>query len=227
MNMKKNFTLIELLVVIAIIAILAGMLMPALASSREKAKQIDCMSHLKQIGIGIQMYADSNNGYGVSECSTINCVDTYFPAQLYPYASSKTIWKCPAEQKYHTTPYKNSTDQTDWEISYGINRSKSSTAGPTFDRLTQNYPIFKAKDPCNTIYIGDNVITDDNDFTIGIADPYNANKRSEFCINKSEIALHYTRWPHQNRANLMMIDGHVINVEFHRTQRYMWTVAAD
>jgi prepilin-type N-terminal cleavage/methylation domain-containing protein/prepilin-type processing-associated H-X9-DG protein len=54
---KKGFTLIELLVVIAIIAILAAILFPAFAQAREKARTINCLSNTRQIGTGIQMYA--------------------------------------------------------------------------------------------------------------------------------------------------------------------------
>jgi prepilin-type N-terminal cleavage/methylation domain-containing protein len=116
------FTLIELLVVIAIIAILAAILFPVFAQAREKARETQCLSNEKQIGIALLMYLQDNDermfyraGWAYSRSIPATAPTGTKIAQsnanrwwnlMMPYLTSRGVWLCPSD----LTPYTMSPD---------------------------------------------------------------------------------------------------------------------
>jgi prepilin-type N-terminal cleavage/methylation domain-containing protein len=130
MRRKCRFTLIELLVTIGIIGILAALVLPALNSARERAKQISCISNLKQIGLALNMYLSDNrfimpyctmspsDPASAGETGLASIVDV-----LQPYIKNKEVFCCPSDPNKEY--FKKEGTSYEWQSQLGINGMKA------------------------------------------------------------------------------------------------------
>jgi prepilin-type N-terminal cleavage/methylation domain-containing protein len=107
MQKRRGFTLIELLVVIAIIALLMGILMPALERVRRQARGVGCKSNLHQWGLIFAMYCDDNNGYFYSGLLQSYGADVahgdWWRECMRPMSKNKKMWLCPTAAKHRSS----------------------------------------------------------------------------------------------------------------------------
>ena len=146
----QGFTLMELLVVIAVIAILASLLMPVLSAAKRRAAQATCISNLKQLGLGMQMYIDDHadtfpgmasqhSGFQASDWIWWRTNDPAHPVQQSPIVANLAsadpkLFRCPLDdddslrlaQADNNGPYLYSYSLTSYDVADGINPGMSS-----------------------------------------------------------------------------------------------------
>ena len=224
-----GFTLIELLVVIAIIAVLAGLLLPALSKAKEKAKKTYCYNNLKQMGLAMILYADDNHGR-IPRGNAPYWWQLYIPALGGTSATRDQYGRI----KVYTCPSYPNKRQV---ICYVVNAWQfSSPRDRTGSELTGLSTLSRVQQPVETIYFAENesgpwrpIFTTTN--VIGSIDlndvwspghlPYSSGGR----VPNGERRVAAAR--HGLGCNLMFFDGHAgwknsrkLTVDDWREQRY-------
>ena len=216
---KRRFTLIELLVVIAIIAILAGMLLPALNAARATARKTACMNNYKTIGLAMNMYVEDNNGY--------------YPKSVTIGSTLRTIWSSqhPNIQVTFIAPYLNHTLET----SVGWVRLKSTSTTVSTRTSPLSCPEFNherwasaAKGTSVPSYSSNSYIFDPG--SIGMAASYRVNFKNPYRPTRVMMSMESTgksngvakadanqlesfHYRHAKAMNVLFLDGHVQNLK--------------
>lgn len=227
-NRHSGFTLIELLVVIAIIAILAAILFPVFAKAREKARQTSCLSNMKQLGLGVKMYAQDYDETRApcwiwpSNPPIADGDRRTWRTLVLPYVKNRQIFLCPSNSDTAQTMWDALADDgiQDTKSNYALNYEagyggfNNWVSADQVDGTPTSRPEAFTQRPSTTIMM--------SEVTYGLPFSYIYLYWGPYILQQAA--------PHTKMANFVFEDGHVKSMRHSQTigkvgesvDTYMW-----
>ena len=232
---RPGFTLIELLVVIGLIAVLVGLLLPAVQGAREAARRMDCMSHLHQVGLGVMQYYDDWNGqfflhhpFDADVLSQVNDAESfaeiYWEDKIMPYVNptfandaiakggtaiaDEAIYRCMSDVSKRL-PYVNSSGTID-----GISNRTSYLMNSQLSHKTLRYGRWTLPRFQSEIGLSNFVAFNERDAAGILASPYAGDSRQDdYDIWLGTNVLDtWIPWNRHGGSNVLFLDGHARSI---------------